>query len=269
MTALVRVSWIAIGVAVYVAVAGIAMSMLVSNEGVAGGLMTALFFSLPLLLMGLALRNGGKGYRAAAALLAVLLFAFVAMAVLGNWASYSSSQALFVLLTMAPTAVACLLVLWAAFLHRPDRPRPPEPTTAERERHATRTMRGVALTWVAAAVVAALLGAFIFGLGERPVDRIQGSILVLGALLAVVSAVLAALRPSRGLAQAFVILAGTWVATAAVVSPALLFASDRVLFVWFPTLFPVIAGLVSLSRALGRVPRKPGETTPAADAPQP
>jgi hypothetical protein len=127
MTAVAR---IALVLAAAHVVVGVVMSFIENPEGPAGGVLYALLYALPLLLIGLALRSSRSGFRTAAGLGAFILGTFYVMTVAENWAFYSPEQAVFAAAITVPTVAVDIATIWVTLLHRPARPMPPAPTAA-------------------------------------------------------------------------------------------------------------------------------------------
>jgi hypothetical protein len=108
--------------------------------------------------------------------------------------------------------------------------------------------------WIVGAIVAGFLGAFLWGLSERPEGVLGGQLLVGGALLAAGTGILGLRRPTTMLARWSVVLAVAIVVVSAVRVPTFMFESDRVVFGWLPAVLPVVAGLLSLPGAIRRGP---------------
>jgi hypothetical protein len=130
MTPVTAVARTALGLATVHLFVGLAMGLLGNPEGPLGGVAYAVFYALPLLLIGLALRSSRRGYHVAAGVGALILGAFYAITVVGNWTFYSTEVAIFSAGITIPTVAVDLLVAWATLLHRPGRARPSTPTTA-------------------------------------------------------------------------------------------------------------------------------------------
>jgi uncharacterized membrane protein len=123
-----RLFWIAIALAAAHAAVGIGMSFVGNLDGWLGGVMYALMFALPLVLIAFGLRSPKQRTRVgwAALVLAVLYGAVV----IGNWSGYPTQQAVFAVAITGPTVALDLVIFWATVLHRPRRSEPVTPMTS-------------------------------------------------------------------------------------------------------------------------------------------
>ena len=122
MRLLIRLSWIAMALAAAQVAVGIAMSLVGSSEGWVGGILYALLYALPLVLIALALRSPRSSLHTAAGWVALILSVFYSLLVVGNWSGYSSQMAVFAACITVPTVGLDLVIFWATVLHRSERP---------------------------------------------------------------------------------------------------------------------------------------------------
>jgi hypothetical protein len=122
MRTLIHLSWLAMALAATHAAVGIAMSLVGNPGGWFGGILYALMYAVPLLLIALALRSSHSSLHAAAGWVALVLGAFYSLVVAGNWSGYSSQMAVFAVCITVPTAALDLVIFWAAVLRRSARP---------------------------------------------------------------------------------------------------------------------------------------------------
>lgn len=122
MQLLRRLSWIAMALAAVQVAVGIGVSVVGNAEGWVGGILYALLYALPLLLIALALRSSRSSLHTAAGWAALVLAAFYSLVVIGNWSGYSSQMAIFAVCITVPTVALDLVIFWAIVLHRSGRP---------------------------------------------------------------------------------------------------------------------------------------------------
>ena len=109
--------------AIQLAVA-VGISLTPNSEGWLGGILYALAYGIPVVLLLLGLRSRWPGLRLAAGILAVAFaLYFIAIPVL-NWSLYATSwEIVRALAASIPPVIACAAIAWAGLLHRP-RPHP-------------------------------------------------------------------------------------------------------------------------------------------------
>ena len=115
MTQMHRVSVLsraAIALAAIQLLIGLLMAVAGNPEGWIGGVLFALMYAGPLLLIAWGLQRGTERWRHAAGWGAVALAAAYSLIVVGNWDGYSSPQAAFAAGITAPTVVLDLAVFW-------------------------------------------------------------------------------------------------------------------------------------------------------------
>jgi hypothetical protein len=120
---LTRLAWTATVLAAAHALVGIGISIVPNPDGWLGGIFYAAVYTLPLLLIGFALRSSRPLPHTVAGWVALLLAIFYSMVVVGNWSGYSTPQATFAVAITVPTVAFDLLIFWATIL-RPQRPVP-------------------------------------------------------------------------------------------------------------------------------------------------
>ena len=94
----------------------VALGMLVASnpEGILGGVLFALMYAAPLLLLALALGSAQPGLRTAAGWAALGLSLAYSAVVVGNWSGYSDGQAVIAVTITVPTVVLDLVIFWSA-----------------------------------------------------------------------------------------------------------------------------------------------------------
>ena len=117
-----------------------------------------------------------------------------------------------------------------------------------------KSSRLASIAWILGAIAAGFLGAFLWGLSERPEGVAAGQLLVGGALLAAGTGILGLRRPTTMLARWSVVLAVAVVVVSGVRAPTFMFESDSVVFGWLPAVLAAVAGLLSLPGAIRRGP---------------
>jgi hypothetical protein len=120
-------SWAALGLAAIHVAVGIAMAVIGNAEGWLGGLMYAVLYATPLVLIAVALRSSGSAWHRAAGWAALLLGSYYALIVVGNWPGYSAETMIFALGITVPTVALDLAIFWATVVRLPGvrRHRPP------------------------------------------------------------------------------------------------------------------------------------------------
>lgn len=95
------------------------VSLTPNPDGWAGGVFFALAYSLPLALLGFALRASRRWLLWTAGVAAGVLGLFFAAIPVGNWSGYNGwwEQGRALAATV-PAVVACAIVFWAAIVHR-------------------------------------------------------------------------------------------------------------------------------------------------------
>lgn len=114
-----RLFWIAIGLSGAHVVVALGMVMLGNPEGLLGGVLYALLYALPLVLIALALRSSRRWLRNVAGCAALLMAAYYSLVVGANWSGYSTQTSIFAVCVSAPTVALDLVIFWASVLHRP------------------------------------------------------------------------------------------------------------------------------------------------------
>ena len=122
MRLLMRLSLIAMALAAVQVVVGIGVSFFGTDGGWFGGVVYALLYALPLLLIALALRSSRSSFHAAAGWAALVLAAYYGFIVVASWSSGFSRDDVFMVCTTAPTVALDLVIFWATVLHRFGRP---------------------------------------------------------------------------------------------------------------------------------------------------
>lgn len=89
------------------------MLLLPNQEGSLGGVLFALIYAAPLLLLALALRSAQAGLRTVAGWAALGLAMVYSAIVVGNWSGYSALQAATAVAVSAPTVALDLVVFWS------------------------------------------------------------------------------------------------------------------------------------------------------------
>jgi hypothetical protein len=113
-----RLSWAAVALALAQVVVGAGLSLADNPEGPAGGVLYALFYAAPLLLIAGGLRSPRPSLHAVAAWVAIILAFFYTVVVVGNWPGYSGFQRIFVVSITAPTVALYAVIFWAAIFHQ-------------------------------------------------------------------------------------------------------------------------------------------------------
>lgn len=122
MRLLIRLSWIAMALAALHVVVGIGVSFFGTDGGWFGGVVYALLYALPLVLIALALRSSRSSFHIAAGWAALVLAVYYCFIVVASWSSGFSRDDVFMVCTTAPTVALDLVIFWAAALHRSARP---------------------------------------------------------------------------------------------------------------------------------------------------
>jgi len=118
---LTGLSWAALGLAVIQVAVGIGMAVIGNSEGWLGGLMYALLYATPLVLIALALRSSSSRWHRPAGWAALLLGAYYALIVVGNWSGYSAETRIFAVSITVPTVVLDLVIFWATVVRHAGR----------------------------------------------------------------------------------------------------------------------------------------------------
>jgi hypothetical protein len=121
MRLLIRLSWIAMALAAAQVVIAIGVSFFGTDGGWFGGILYALLYALPLLLIALALRSSHSWLHTAAGWAALVLAGYYSFIVVASW-SGQSKEDVFMVCTTAPTVGLDLVIFWATVLHRSRRP---------------------------------------------------------------------------------------------------------------------------------------------------
>jgi hypothetical protein len=111
--------WIAIGLSLAHVVVALGMMILGNPEGLAGGVLYAFLYALPLVLIALALRSSRRWLLNVAGSAALLLAAYYSLVVGANWSGYSTQTSIFALGVSVPTVALDLVIFWATVVHRP------------------------------------------------------------------------------------------------------------------------------------------------------
>jgi hypothetical protein len=115
-------AWAALGLAAIHVAVGTGMALIGNTEGWLGGLMYAVLYATPLVLIAIALRSSSTSWHGAAGWAALLLGAYYTLIVAGNWSGYSTETAIFAVSITVPTVALDLAIFWATVLHRAERP---------------------------------------------------------------------------------------------------------------------------------------------------
>lgn len=119
---LVALSWAALGLAAMHLVVGFGMAVIGNPEGWLGGLMYAVLYATPLVLIALALRSSRSRWHRPAGWAALLLGAYYALIVVGNWSGYSAETKVFAVSITVPTIALDLAIFWATVVRHAGRP---------------------------------------------------------------------------------------------------------------------------------------------------
>jgi chromate transport protein ChrA len=117
-----RLSLIAMALAAVQVAVGIGVSFFGTDGGWFGGVVYAVLYALPLLLIALALRSSRSSFHTAAGWAALVLAVYYCFIVVASWSSGFSRDDVFMVCTTAPTVALDLVIFWAAVLHRWGRP---------------------------------------------------------------------------------------------------------------------------------------------------
>jgi hypothetical protein len=121
MRLLIRLSWIAMALAALQVVVAIGVSFFGTDGGWFGGVLYALLYALPLLMIALALRSSHSWLHTAAGWAALVLAVYYSFIVVASW-SGNSRDDVFMVCTTAPTVALDLVISWATVLRRSRRP---------------------------------------------------------------------------------------------------------------------------------------------------
>ena len=100
---LTGLSWAALALAAMQVAVGIGMGVIGNSEGWLGGLVYAVLYATPLVLIALALRSSSSRWHRPAGWAALLLGAYYALIVVGNWSGYSAETRIFAVSITVPT----------------------------------------------------------------------------------------------------------------------------------------------------------------------
>ncbi len=116
MRLLTRLSWVAMALAALHGGVGVGLSFY-GTEGWFGGIVYALLYALPLLLIALALRSSRSWLHIAAGWAALVLAVYCSFIVVASWSGFSRDD-VFMVCTTAPTVALDLVIFWATVLRR-------------------------------------------------------------------------------------------------------------------------------------------------------
>lgn len=118
MRRLERLSWVAMALVAAQIVVGLGMSIVGNPDGWLGGVLFALAYGLPLMLIALALGSSASVLHKVAGWAALFFAAYYSLIILVNWSGYSSVTAILAASVTAPTVLLDLVIFWATVLHQ-------------------------------------------------------------------------------------------------------------------------------------------------------